>query len=609
MNINELLKRFDSAKPSGHNQWRALCPAHADTQPSLNIREADDRILLHCFAGCSFESILEQLQLHPKDLLLRDNGHNHKRIASTNRKIVAEYDYRDADGTLLYQSIRYEPKDFNQRRPDGNGGWIWSLKDADDKMAVPLVIYRFSEVLRARETGQLVFVGEGEKDVEALRKFGLTATTNAMGSGKWRYEYSQQLVGCNVVILPDKDEAGLKHAKQVETSLLGIARTVRVIELPGENIIDVSDWIDQGGTRNELEQILTNESQSDSGPGKTVLHCMADIEAESVSWLWHPYIPRGKLTLLEGDPGVGKSWVTLSITTAISTGRGLGEMNLPMPHKVLLASAEDGLGDTIRPRLDSLGANVSNVFAIEGALTLDNDKGVATLEEYVASTEPSLVVIDPLVAYMGGRVDLHRANEVRQVMAGLARIAERYGVAILAVRHLTKGGMSKAIYRGIGSIDLTAACRSVLLAGCDPEINERRALVHIKSNLAPLGSSIGFELSEGGFFWTGESDLTAGQILSSDIEGNGLAIDEAMDFLRNELSEGPGDANQVQRGAKNAEISKRTLDRAKAKLKIKTNRHGESGKRGGGKFTWELPQNDFGCQDSIYGNDGDVNPD
>jgi len=324
---------------------------------------------------------------------------------------------------------------------------------------------------------------------------------------------------------------------------------------------------------------------------KTSLVCLADVEPEAVSWLWHPYIPRGKLTLLEGDPGVGKSWVSLAIATAVSIGRGLPGLEATEPASVVMGSAEDGLGDTIRPRLDAMGANVSNIHAIKHLLDFANNEGLAILEGYITQVHPVLVIIDPLVAYVGAGTDIHRANETRAILAKLADIAEKHGCAILAVRHLTKGGALKPIYRGLGSIDFTAASRSVLLAGCDPEEPHKRGLVQIKSNLAATGKAIGYELRDGDFCWTGDSDLTAARILAAEDSGDGKsAIDEAKDFLRDELADGPVEASLVLRYAREAGLSEITVKRAKSMLGVITRRQGETGKRGGGKFTWELPK-------------------
>jgi hypothetical protein len=261
-----------------------------------------------------------------------------------------------------------------------------------------------------------------------------------------------------------------------------------------------------------------------------------------------------------------------------------------------MLSVEDGLADTIRPRLDSMRANVKRIFALPGALVFD-DAGLLQLEVAIIDYKPALVVIDPLVAYLGAKVDMHRANETRAVMAKLAGIAERYGCAIVAVRHLTKGGTDKAIYRGIGSIDFLAACRSALLVGSDPDEPSRRAIVHNKCNIAEQGAAVGYEIRDGQFFWTGPSDLTAERILSSGSnEENRSAIRVAEDFLRDALAEGPRPSTEVQKEAREAGISEPTLNRAKHRLGIKAKKHGKPGDKDQ-KWVWDLPKTEDNHED------------
>src|SRR5262249_46206155 len=178
----------------------------------------------------------------------------------------------------------------------------------------------------------------------------------------------------------------------------------------------------------------------------------------------------------------GKSWLMCAIATAIASGSGLPGMAQTEPRNVLMLSAEDGLGDTIRPRLDGMKADVSRIAALNEAIVFDDAGLLKVKAAIINSRQPALVIIDPLVAYLGAGVDLHRANETRVVMAALARIAEEYACAILAIRHLRKGSADRAIYRGIGSIDFVAAARSMLFVGEDPDKPNHRALVHCKSN-------------------------------------------------------------------------------------------------------------------------------
>ena len=319
--------------------------------------------------------------------------------------------------------------------------------------------------------------------------------------------------------------------------------------------------------------------------------CMADVEPSQVTWLWYPYIARGKLTILEGDPGLGKSWLTCALSSAVTHGRGLPGCGPFEASNVLMLSAEDGLGDTLRPRLDAVGANVRRIHALNEPLTFDAS-GLMRLEAAIIEYAPALVIIDPLFAFTGGKVDIHRANECRAISAPLALIAERHGCAILAVRHLGKSrGGGHALNAGIGSIDFAAAARSVLLVGRDPDDESKRAIVQTKNNLAPQGASIGYKLEGDRFYWMGESDLTAGRILSVvSNEDERSTLSEAVDFLRSALAGGEREVDEVKEEARRAGISDATLRRTRERLNLKAIRQGVPGTRQ--RFVWRLSQTD-----------------
>ena len=253
-----------NCEPHEHGDgYEALCPAHDDSDPSLTINAGDDgKVLIHCHAECLTKDIVAALGMKMKDLF-SDNGHG-----SGKGKIVATYDYQDEAGNLLYQVVRSDPKDFCQRRPDGNGGYIWKMG------TTRRVIYRLPEVLAAIKAGKSIYIGEGEKDVLTLVGWKLEATCNPMGAEKWRPEYSEPLRGAHVVIIPDRDEPGRRHAEQVVASLCGVAASVRVLELPAGK--DITEWRDQhGGTREELEALLSAPVPAATPPvveDKTEIH-------------------------------------------------------------------------------------------------------------------------------------------------------------------------------------------------------------------------------------------------------------------------------------------------------------------------------------------------
>ncbi len=243
---------------------------------------------------------------------------------------------------------------------------------------------------------------------------------------------------------------------------------------------------------------------------KLKLLTMSDIPAEEVRWLWYPYLPRGKITIVQGDPGEGKTTFVLALAALLTRGLPMpGSSGTKPPMNIIYQTAEGGLADTVKPRLTSLGAECSKVQVIdesERELTLSDQR----LAQAIQETGASLLVLDPIQAYLGDGVDMHRANEVRPIFKRLGQLAEQSGCAILLVGHMNKMQGVKSAYRGLGSIDFRAAARSVLLVGRSKDDPDTRVVVHDKSSLAPEGASILFSLdSEQGFSWSGFCDTTA----------------------------------------------------------------------------------------------------
>ncbi|HTV75695.1 MAG TPA: hypothetical protein VMD57_01765, partial [Candidatus Baltobacteraceae bacterium] len=229
--------------------WIAKCPAHDDQNPSLSIRQGDDgRTLLKCFAGCTADSICAALNLTTADLFDGDS----KRVQ---RHIVATYPYHDAGGKLLFEVVRFDPKDFRQRRPDATalGGWTWNTK------GVEKVLFRLPEILAAIASGKLIFVCEGEKDALAMVERGLSATCNPAGAGKWQDSYAETLRGATVAIIADKDAPGRAHAALVAGKLHGVAKSVRILELPdmnGKLVKDAADFFAAGGDAGQIGELV-----------------------------------------------------------------------------------------------------------------------------------------------------------------------------------------------------------------------------------------------------------------------------------------------------------------------------------------------------------------
>jgi hypothetical protein len=301
-----------------------------------------------------------------------------------------------------------------------------------------------------------------------------------------------------------------------------------------------------------------------------VLRKLSEVDVETIDWLWEPYIPKSRVTLIEGDPGDGKSHLSLAIGSGVSLGKGLPNNPDTEPANVLLLNAEDGLGDTVRPRVDRMGGDVERMYALDGPVLFDGE-GLEFLEQKIQETTAALVVIDPWVAYVGGKMNMDKANETREVLFALAEIAKRQRCAVVLIRHITKGGRDKAIYRGLGSIDITAACRSVLLVGKDASDATKRAMTHIKHNMSPKGQSIGYTIEKGQFLWTGVSTVTAEDILAPEnSSGDKSKLEDANDVLEAMLANGPRPEKEIMKRMSDLDISTSTFRRAKRKLSVQS---------------------------------------
>ena len=319
---------------------------------------------------------------------------------------------------------------------------------------------------------------------------------------------------------------------------------------------------------------------------------MEQVEVEKIDWLLYPFIPFGKVTIVQGDPGEGKTTMVLQIIAKLTKGEavlpsGSDEPALEAktvdlePVNVIYQTAEDGLGDTIKPRLLSAGADCSRVMVID-----DNDQALtmmdARLEEAIIQTKARLVVLDPIQGFLGTAVDMHRANEIRPLMKRVAVLAEKYHCAIILIGHMNKNSNGKSSYRGLGSIDFQAAARSVLIVGRIKDEPEIRVVCHVKSSLAPEGKSIAFRLDKDtGFEWIGEYDISADDLLSGD--NRGLKIHAAKEFLKEILASGSVAQTKVAEEAESRGIKKKTLWNAKKELEINSVKIGN-------QWFWMLPE-------------------
>lgn len=304
-----------------------------------------------------------------------------------------------------------------------------------------------------------------------------------------------------------------------------------------------------------------------SNPELNIIN-MADVEAVAVKWLWKPYIPLGKITIIQGDPGEGKTTLALSIAAALTQGEKLpNEAESQAPMNVIYQTAEDGLADTIKPRLEAVNADCARVLVIDESkeeLSMTDER----IEKAIQQTGAKLIILDPIQAYIGANVDMHRANEIRPVMSKLGRIAEEYGCAVVLIGHMNKAAGQKSSYRGLGSIDITAVARSVLIVGKMRDSPSKRIMTQAKSSLALVGKSLLFEINENSELeWKGEVDITAEQFF----ENGGAELSKleiATEFLLETLKDGKVSQKEIAAAASDYDFSARTLNEAKKNLKV-----------------------------------------
>ena len=294
---------------------------------------------------------------------------------------------------------------------------------------------------------------------------------------------------------------------------------------------------------------------------------MSEVDTQTVEWLWEPYIPFGKVTIVQGNPGEGKTTFALRLAAACTNRKPFPHMAAHEPFNVIYQTAEDGLGDTIKPRLMEAEADLDRVLVIDESkqgLSLSDER----IERAIRQTGARLIILDPIQAYVGEKTDMNKANEIRPIFRRLAEIAERTGCAVILIGHLNKAAGGQSAYRGLGSIDFRAAARSVLLIGRVKREPNVRVIVHDKSSLAPEGKPMAFCFDpETGFSWIGEYDITADELLSGAGGNTATKTEQAEQLILDLLADGKELASEdIVKAATEAGISERTVQNAKRNM-------------------------------------------
>lgn len=498
--------------------WEACCPAHEDNRQSLSVAIGDDgRTLLHCHVSCTPEAIVAAAGLSMRDLFpTHDQGSNGKPT------IVAVYDYRDEEDRLLFQVCRFEPKDFRQRRPKDGGGWDWKLNGCRR------VLYRLAQ-LRNASPAAPVFVCEGEKDVDLLIKLGAIATTNAGGAGKWQAAYGRELSGRHVAILPDNDDPGRKHARQVAASLVGIAASIKIVELPGlPPKGDVTDFIRPAGALVdeamrfgkliELWEAAAEWTADDpadpaaDGPGNQ----QPVISAVSIGSLIRDFpklldpvidglLRRTETANIIAPPKFGKSWLAYSlIFSVITQADWLGQFPC-VPGKVLLIDNElhpATLAHRIAWVAKALGLKPKqfehdiDVLALRGRL-MDLHAIARTIEK-IESGVYSLVILDAFYRSLPQGVSENDNTSVMQLYNAIDHTAGHMDTAWANIHHASKGNQSSKevtdIGAGAGSQSRAADAHIVLRPHEEEGVVVLEAAVRSFKPVAPVALRFEFPL-------------------------------------------------------------------------------------------------------------------
>ena len=455
---------------------------------------------------------------------------------------------RDADGHPRYASSRGINEKFRQDAAGAEKAFGFAHRGTDKQLLVfeaTIDLLSFIELF-PKNWQQHNYLSLGGVSGKALRQF-----------------LSERPDVERVFLCLDSDKAGEDACKRLAGLLPDTVSVTRIQPC-------MKDWNDvlvhraEIPNRNYFKSIVLKEP---SKPETVKIIRMSDVELTPVEWLWKPYLPFGKLSVLQGNPGEGKTYFAMHLAAACTNGKLLPNMERMEPFNVIYQTAEDGLGDTVKPRLIEAGANLDRVLVIDDSdvqLTLSDER----IEKAIIENNARLVIIDPIQAYLGADVDMNRANEVRPIFMRLGQVAQRTGCAILLIGHLNKAAGMQSLQRGLGSIDIAAAVRSVMFIGKLKHDPTMRILTHEKSSLAPPGVSLAFSLGdEGGFRWVGEYDITADEMLSGIEPQRETKTQQAKDLICTLLAGGKQVLSEdIDKAALERGIPGRTVRDAKREL-------------------------------------------
>lgn len=583
LTLTEFLPRLKGVTKGIGNQYYAKCPAHEDQHASLSVSEGDDgRILLNCHVGCTPQEIVNELGLTINDLFSDD-----RTAPASKPEIVARYNYTDIDGNLLNQKTRFSDKSFSWSHKE-NGKWTRGHKGNP-------VLYN----LPALKSSGTVYVVEGEKDVETMKRNGFISVCGAhgAGSGKWLPQYTEALKGRNVIVIPDNDTQGKNFAVETCNALAGHAASVKMINLTDEWINlpekgDISDVFQMDKPNDvliKLEALVTvtkewnpaNEENGIDTGEDSFFFCfktLDEFEEEEATWLVPGWIPEGQITLLASDGGVGKTTLWCDIVSAISSGKPC-ILDPPgytrKPEKVCFLTTEDSVRKKLKKKLRLSGANMKNIITPDflndkdGQLR-DMKFGSDKMKRFLSRYKFVLCVFDPVQGFVPPEINMGSRNAMRDCTAPLISLGEICGTTFLVVCHTNKRKGAYGRDRIADSADLWDIARSVIMTGFTEE-QGIRYLSNEKNNYTELQETILYSFDENGLIqkegttWKRDREYMAETISATSAPKR----DDCKEYILHALDDAGGSmkTKDLEEQAKEAGYSYITIRRAKDSLK------------------------------------------
>lgn len=602
IDVRDVLGRLHGVT-GGNGQWAARCPAHDDKNASLSVHVGEKGIVLFCHAGCDASAVAAALGYNMSDLFFdaRQGAAGSQRSGGNaaeaqrgrayrcpaDRREVAVYQYDNGA-----QKVRYEPKDFRWRRPDGCGGWLMGRGD------LPHVLYKGG----GRSMGPGVLVVEGEKDADTAARLGWSAVSPEDGASKsgsrskWREEYTAELEGREAFIIPDNDDTGKAHAEAVASALYGKAAAVYVLDwvtlwpaCPAHG--DLSDMAAALGDDAAAEALNKAAAEAvpmaaPADPTLAIMTPVSVVEEKDVEYLVKPWLPRGGVVLLASDGGVGKTTVCCNLLAALSAGKAsvLDADGVPVerePAKVLYMTTEDSIAAVIKPKLRKAGADLERVIAINmsaaaGRPDVLNSLKFTTPEmlHVLRALRPVLAVFDPLQAFIPDNVNMGYRNQMRNALAPLAAAAEELNMCVLIVMHTNKRDTVGGRSRISDSADVFDYARGAMMMGWTQQQGVRY-ISHEKNSYGGFARTVLLSINDDGqtvktgSTWKRDADFRAE---GRDARNGGPDKPKQQDcesYIVAMLARAGGvmDSGELKAGAIGEGYTMRTYDRARAALK------------------------------------------